>query len=368
MVFVQNKDDTTVMANLSSEKQKEDTTTSKEKETTIEEISDKSFYTVIYCIENYIDKDYVFVPLNIKLNRGISVDKYLVYGYFVDKDYNLIETMYLYVNLDNMNKTYSIQKLKDTNIDFETVEIENEEEDIEKKDNNSFENLFIDDTYIVKKCFTNLKINLILNYKYIYENLDEEYKKSKFSDINTFKEYISNNLEKYKQIDLIKYTKQKDDDGNTKYTFYNNYGDGYTIINVQNNVKLKIFLDNYTILTDDDISKYKKATNEKKVYTDIQNYIYMINNKDYESAYNILDDEFKKDKKFTLDTFKDYIKDKMFDYNIIKTHSDFAESDEGRFIMTIVFKDSVALASNEKELKFIITLGENADYTIAIVD
>ena len=331
-------------------------------------ITDKSFYTLIYCVENYIKQDYQFIPLNIKLNKGLTVDKYLVYGYFVDNNYNLIEKMYLYVSFDNINKTFSIEKPKNQDINLDKIEIENEEQQIENNINNSLETIYIDDDYIVRKCFNNFKVNLILNYGYIYDNLDEEYKKAKFSDVNTFKEYILNNTEKYKNMGLIKYSKDKDKNGKTKYTFCNSYGDYYTLINVQNNVKYEIFLDNYTIMSDEDIDKYKKASNKNKVYTNIQNFIYMINNKDYESAYKVLDEDFKDVNNLTMQNFKEYITNKLFDYNYISSSSNFAESEDGQYIMTLIVKNKIAVAADQKEIRFVVILGEDTNFKIAILD
>lgn len=331
-------------------------------------ISEEDFYIIIWSMENYTKKDYKFVPLKLRLKRGSTVDKYLVYGYFVDDDYNIIEKMYLYVNLDNVNKTFSIERIKDETIDFENIQIENKEENIEFKYSNSYETFYISDEYISKKCFENLKYNLILNYKYIYENLDEEYKKAKFSDINIFKEYISNNIEKYKNMYLRRYSKETLTNGKTKYKFYNSYGDYYTVINEENNVKYKILLDNYTIFSDEEINNYKNASNKNKVYTDIQNFINMINNKDYISAYNVLDADFKDINSLTLENFKDYIKEKLFDYNVISSSSDFGESEDSQFIMTIIVKNRVAVAADQKEVRFIVTLGENTNFKIAILD
>ena len=367
LFHIQNNRNKPAESDSKSANQNEDTSVSKEESNSKEPISEKNFYKVIYCVEKYANKDYIFIPLNIKVNSGISVDKYLVYGYFADKNYNIIENMYLYVNLDNMNKTFSIQKIKDNDIDFDTIEIENDEKDIEKKENNSFENLFIDESYIVKKCFNNLKMNLILRSEYVYENLYEEYKKAKFSDINTFNEYIKDNTEKYKKMDILKYTREEKD-GNIRYTFINNYYDSYVLTIGINDFKQSIMLDNYTIPTEDMIKQYNKAVINKKIYTNTENFINMINNKDYESAYKILNSEYREENFSTLDEFKKYIQENFYEYNILRTKPNIVEGDEGEYMWTIIIRDSVALAANEKEITIVMILGEDMNYTIAIKD
>ena len=340
LFHIQNNRNKPAESDSKSANQNEDTSVSKEESNSKEPISEKNFYKVIYCVEKYVNKDYIFIPLNIKVNSGISVDKYLVYGYFADKNYNIIENMYLYVNLDNMNKTFSIQKIKDNDIDFDTIEIENDEKDIEKKENNSFENLFIDESYIVKKCFNNLKMNL---------------------------KYIKDNTEKYKKMDILKYTREEKD-GNIRYTFINNYYDSYVLTIGINDFKQSIMLDNYTIPTEDMIKQYNKAVINKKIYTNTENFINMINNKDYESAYKILNSEYREENFSTLDEFKKYIQENFYEYNILRTKPNIVEGDEGEYMWTIIIRDSVALAANEKEITIVMILGEDMNYTIAIKD
>ena len=95
--------------------------------------------------------------------------------------------------------------------------------------------------------------------------------------------------------------------GKTKYKLYNSYGEYYTVINEKNNLEYKILLDNYTVFSSDDVNQYKKASSKNKVYTNIQNFVTMINNKEYDFAYSFLDEDFKDANNFTVETFKEYI-------------------------------------------------------------
>ena len=179
-------------------------------------------------------------------------------------------------------------------------------------------------------------MNLVLNSTYVYQKLDKEYSKLRFNNEKAFKQYMQNNIGKIKAMNIIKYTKDTYN-GKVRYVLINDYYDSFALITEKDNVDYSIMLDNYTINSSEEIDKYKKASNKNKVYTNIQNFIYMINNKDYESAYKVLDEDFKDVNNLTMQNFKEYITNKLFDYNYISSSSNFAESEDGQYIMTFYF-------------------------------
>ena len=62
------------------------------------------------------------------------------------------------------------------------------------------------------------------------------------------------------------------------------------------------------------------------------------------------------------------ITNKLFDYNYISSSSNFAESEDGQYIMTLIVKNKIAVAADQKEIRFVVILGEDTNFKIAILD
>ena len=82
------------------------------------------------------------------------------------------------------------------------------------------------------------------------------------------------------------------DNGIEQYTCVDNYNNTY-LIKLNTNYDIEVCLDDYTIETEDFRTNMQQASNETKISTNIDKLIKMINTKDYQSAYNLLDEHIK---------------------------------------------------------------------------
>ena len=92
------------------------------------------------------------------------------------------------------------------------------------------------------------------------------------------------------------------------------YGKMY-IFNVEKPMDFSLQLDIYTIESDEYKEQYESGNEEIKVQMNVNKFILMINNQDYETAYNLLDENFKNNYFKTLDDFVLYVRNKAYKYN-----------------------------------------------------
>ena len=139
----------------------------------------------------------------------------------------------------------------------------------------------------------------------------------------------------------------------------------YTVtVNINNIFDYTVKLDDYTIYTDEFKQKYNETTDEEKVYTNIELFIKMINNKDYSMAYSHINDEFKNNNFGDVNKFISYITDRFYDFNTIESVSN-SNKDGKYYICQITLKNGANNSSEEKEETFIIKLDEDTNFEIS---
>lgn len=268
----------------------------------------------------------------------------------------------LIIKLDFENEAYSIfeedyiNKHPNNNYDLPT-------DKIEKNDNNGFEFNIVGDKEMIREYFSMQQYNLIYDVKREYSLLDDEYKNKKFKDITSFEDYA--NLIKNDIKDTI-IEKYKVDIGEDYYTYYflDNKGRCYIIEKTDEIFNYKVKLDDYTIETQEFKDNYEKANDKKKVLTDIEKFVKMINNKDYGLAYECLNKNFKTSNFATLEDFKKYVQSNFFNYNILPSNADISK--EGTYYScSIELKDSNKTRSKSIKKNFIVSLKEGTDFEMS---
>ena len=118
-------------------------------------------------------------------------------------------------------------------------------------------------------------------------------------------------------------------------------------------------LDTYTILSDKYKSTYDSQSNQQKVAMNIENWVNMLNQRDYINAYKMLDDTFKNNNWKTEQEFENYIKAKLpLHYSIEYT----TYSNEGStYAQTIKLSDITEKTSETITMNVIIQLKDNYD-------
>ena len=112
-----------------------------------------------------------------------------------------------------------------------------------------------------------------------------------------------------------------------------------------------IALDSYTVRDEEYKDSYAKLQNDKKVIENIKQFIEMINTKSYEQAYNLLDEQFKNTNFPTIEAFKQYISQIMFENT--KAESVTITQEGYIFICDVVLVDKTSQIAEIKNVKII---------------
>ena len=187
--------------------------------------------------------------------------------------------------------------------------------------------------------------------------LDEQDKELRFkNDFTKFTEYInlmnSNNKLDTEIKEISKYD-------NNKFIVKTKNDNRY-IISATYPMEFTVQLDEYTVITDSFKQTYTSASNVKKVSTNVDKIMKMINNYDYENLYNLLDETYKINNFGNINDFINYIENKFYNSNFYEIMS-LEENEENTIIEVKVYKDNTA--NTEYNInKIVMALNENTNF------
>lgn len=284
-----------------------------------------------YIKENNITKDNVgnyikklnakvfFIPLQINSISKDNMYKYAISGYITDLEYNFIGNVAFIVNLDITNLTYSIEPINSEVTDIKKVQLKDTLKSIEKNDDNIVNYITTNAEEDCKRYLDNYKKMELSNPEEAYNRLDEEYRNKRFGSLDAYKQYIEDNKDDIKVIRLSQYM-TNEEDGKTQSVCKDQYGKIY-VFEGEDLLNLTVQLDTYTIPTDTFKQQYESGDTQTKVQMNINKFILMINNQDYQAAYNVLDDNFKNNYFKTIEDFKNYVKENAYRFNNMQVDS-----------------------------------------------
>lgn len=274
-------------------------------------------------IENYVDKldkDVFFVPLQMKYINNGDIYQYAMIGYITDFDYNIIKEVGFKVNLDmsatktgNSDLSFTIEPINEEINDIDEVQLEIKLTSVEKNDYNIVQYITTNTEEDCKRYLDYYKKMTLSSPEEAYNRLDEEYRNLRFGSLDAYKQYIEENKKDIQSIQISQYMTNTEN-GVKQNIAKDKYGKIYIFEGVDL-FDLSIKLDTYTIETATFKEQYENGNEEVKVQMNINKFILMINNQDYEAAYNLLDDNFKNNYFNTLEEFIDYVKVYMYRYN-----------------------------------------------------
>ena len=298
-------------------------------------------------IENSIskieEKLYV-VAIDMGTIRMGNIEKYICYGILINSEYKLIDDIYVYVTLDIMNSTYSIEPISKEIYLAQQIEIKNES--INKNNYNEYNEMTLGNEDTVKEFADKFKKLSIADPQYTYNMLFNEYRTKKFEQLENYQEYIQNNFKRIAKMNITKYRVSYEED----YIEYVciDQNDFYYIFRQQKNDPLNysIILDTYTLESADFTKKYDEGDVKQKVGMNVEKVISAINCNDYEYIYSKLDETFKKNNYLSTDILKKTLKDNLFDINKV-TYKTFDEIGDGIYSLNVI----VYSYENEKDNK-----------------
>lgn len=239
--------------------------------------------------EKTIEKPLYFVNGEVLDGENYEKKSDLAFTIIIDVEHNAFSIIPEILNDDNFNYNFDI-----------TYDNENYYNDYTAK--------AYTDAEIVDEYFGYYSKLINKNPNEAYNLLDGDYKKYRFNNsIEKYKEYLKNiDLQK---VYPDKYTIDYTDNDQKEYIVIDKNGFTY-IINELSPMNITFKLDTYTIMSDKFKNTYDKGTNENKTSMNVDKWMMMIQNKDFENAYNLLDETFRNNNFGNVENFKQYMNNK----------------------------------------------------------
>ncbi len=296
-----------------------------------------------------------------------KITNYTVYVYGVTKQANVQNDYYMVVNLDYTNYTFSISassKQEFENAKNNMVKGQYKEDIVIQK--NKYNDIVlgetVDDFEVLKIYFDDYKFKAIYYPEEAFELIDVTYKKEKFNnDLEQFKAYIQNNRNTLQDANIVKHGVTKEN-GITKYIFVDNYNQYYELKET-GIYQYTIILDNYTVQSNEQLQKYNRLTNEEKALSNIDKVMKLIDEKDYNTIYNYLNQDFKNTNFPTIESFTKYMKETFFENNIVGRIE--VKQEGNIFILNVPYKESLSTAAEDMEKTFMMKLTEGMNFELS---
>ena len=315
----------------------------------------------VYDYVKDLNENITFVPLDMRISQGQNVDKFLVYGNIVYMDSQDLEKVYVIVNIDNTNNTFSIEPINNEEIsNINDFKFESTLNTIEKNYSNTYLNNNMSDEDISKEKFNNFKLLILRKSENLFYLLNEEYRNKKFGDYNGFSQYIDSNYDRLRTINLSMY-QVTEEDGYKQYVLLDQ-DDRYYIFKETSENKEEIFLDTYTVDLPEFLDRYNGADDEYKVGYNVEKFISAINDGDYKYAYNLLDETFRRNNYPSQGDFENFVKTNFFENNEIQHNNVEKQGNQFVYGITIINKDNEA---ERKNITVIMELGEETDFVMS---
>ena len=292
-----------------------------------------------------------------------SMKIYLVYGSIV----NTKEPVKLMIVLDNNNSAYEIypQKYVEQN-QLENLksgdEINFSKEEVEKNNLNTFKYKNVDAQTVAMDYFNNYKRLLSDDVEKLYNELDEEYRDKRFGSLEKFQEFVNKNKEELEGSNVSSYLVNNYEDY-TEYVCKDQYENLY-IFRAEAVLKYNLLFDTYTITTDEFKEQYQLANDEQKVKLNIDKWFDMLNNRDYENAFNYLDETFRTDNlKNDPSVFESYMREKYpLHYQVL--YGNIIERN-GTYAQSIKLKDITGEDTTEYLLDIVMELKDDMNFVMS---
>jgi len=295
-----------------------------------------------------------------------TTSTYFVYGMLIDSDANTVSDFTLMVTLDLANYTFSVAPYDYiTKLGYDKLKegdtLSRDITEIADKQYNEYEYADTSDEAVMLDYMELYSAEAIYKTDESYNLLDSAYRDKRFGSLENYKKYVQDNKDNLANITITKYSADGTED-NMQYMCIDTNENTYTI-NETGIMQFTIMLDNYTIKTDQFNTAYAQATDENKVATNIDIFIRMINTKDYNNAYNLLDSGFRNNYFKAESDFENYVKQNFFNNNVLTVNN--VTSDAGLYQANVTLSSGNTVAADTKTWTFIMEIGQGTDFVIS---
>lgn len=313
----------------------------------------------VYSYVENITENVNFCMLDAKVIKNDNINQYIIYGFIESAENEFITNKYYIINLDENNNIFSVEPISKKYDNLNDISVDNVK--IEKNENNKIPTVKINSETQCKNYLTEFKRMMLSNQEVAYEYLDKDYREKRFGNLNQFKNYINKNKDELKSLSISEYLVNVYDDY-TEFVCKDKSGIIY-IFDAETPLKYTVKLDTYTIISDKYKSEYDSAETQKKVQMNIDKWVQMLNNRDYSSAYNLLDETFRNNTFGSQEKFEKYMNENYsLQYSI--TYNEYKEENDIS-IMSITLKDILGKNETTKDLKIIMQLNNNYDFVMS---
>ena len=313
----------------------------------------KKFYTVSSCVARAVSD--LFVPLQMRVMEHDRVDQYIVYG-ITEK-----EELYFLVSLDELNGTFSVKSIKNRYNDIFDISYPEEENSIEPNDNNQYTEVKIDSEFLCTQYFNLYKNVALIKPEIAYQFLEKEYREKRFGDLENYVKFLNTNREEIQNLELKQYLVDVKEEYK-EYVCKDQYGNLY-IFDETELMEFNLKLDTYTIPTENFTKTYQTTNENQNVQMNVDKWVQMLNNRDYTSAYNVLNETFRNNNFDSEERFESYMRSNYpshYEIEFIKI------SKQGNtYIQTIKLKDINSESNQENEIDIIMKLEEGINFVMS---
>lgn len=311
----------------------------------------------------YAEKSkYSFIALDMYESELHNVCNYIVEGVANDGTYNT--KMYFRVGLDTNNFAFNIMPLSSKKYNsIDEIEEKGNIVEIPNNDANSYQYNRIRENEIIEKIlkyYCNLTVN---NAKKAYDMLEQEYREKRFDKYSKFQDYIKKRSENLKQARIAGYSVKEEENKKT-YTVVDQDGRVY-IFKQKSIMNFTVQMDDYTLETDEYKEKYMNSTVVDKIKLNVNKFMEMISNYDYDEAYGLLDETYKKNNFKTEKSYEKFIEQHFYDSNAYSIEK--IETDAQDYIITITVAENASASAAKKTNKIAMRLGENTEFVMAVI-
>lgn len=271
------------------------------------------------------------------------------------------------IEVDETNRVYNIypeKYIKDKGLDTLTQgdTLNYTKEEINDRENNNYKFVTKTDVEMANEYFNHYQ-ELINYYPDIaFDKLDVEYMQKRFGNKENFLKHLEENKSVLSYMKIDKY-KVYSGEGYADYICTDKHDNVYMFRQKGGVMRYTVFLDNYTVMHEQEKATYNEMDIETKARYNIRKFMNMVNTKDYNAIYNTLDTTFRENNFKTIDDLKLYIKNNMYNLNDIKI----IDSDTEKY-KYYVYNYKIINSENEqqsKEMTIIINQTEGAEYTMS---
>lgn len=316
-------------------------------------------------IKNYftIDNDEVLLSdiIEMKVLEEQQFQFYIINVDVTTESSNKYNEYYV-ITLDEYNSTWMIRPIKDCN-NIDEIEIDKEVQDINDNNINNYSYNRVTDEDMSQRYFTKYKQLILNNTEKAYEKLDENYREKRFNNYEEFKKFVNTNREELEKISIEEYLVEEYEDYK-QYVCKDSFENIY-IFKATSVVDYTVELDTYTIVTDKFKETYNESDEQKKVMMNIDKWIQMLNNRDYTTAFNMLDETFRNNNfNGDVNNFETFIRDKYPSHYKVEYNS-FSKLAGETYSQKIILSEIGAVNSENKEITIFMKLKENIEFSMS---